>query len=74
MFETRPTLELVQIAQAGGGFELDARMRSTLDLVQIATAASRGGGTIVLKGLVLRSTLELVQIAQAGRGRVIFAD
>lgn len=71
-FEQRSTIELVQIATAGGGFRLDAGLRSTLELAQIATAASKAGARVTFAGLNLRSTIELVQIATAGRGSVVF--
>jgi hypothetical protein len=70
-FELRSTLELVQIASAGGGLRLEASLRSTLELVQIAAAASKSGARITFSGLTLRPTLELVQIASAGRGNII---
>ncbi len=44
MFEARQTLELVQIARAGGGFEIRVGARQTVELVQIAQAAAQGGG------------------------------
>lgn len=74
MFEARPTLELVQIAAAGGGFSMNAGARPTLELVQIAAAASGKGARIVFRGLGARPTLELIQIAAAGRGNVSFDD
>ena len=70
----RPTSELVQIANAGGGFFLIAVSRSTPELVQIASAARAGGARITFKGLTARSTAELVQIANAGQGAVYFED
>ena len=70
-FELKPTNELVQIAVAGGGFRLDAGLRSTPELVQIAVAAKSSGARITFAGLSLRPTHELVQIAVAGKGVVI---
>lgn len=74
MFEVRPTADLIQIANAGGGFEIRVSVRPTADLVQIAAAAANGGGTIFMRGLAVRPTAELVQIARAGQGHVVFAD
>ena len=74
MLEGRTTLELVQIANSGAGFELRASGRTTLELVQIANAAAAGGGTIFMRGLSGRTTLELVQIGNASKGHVDFAD
>lgn len=68
----RKTSELIRIAAAGGGFSLDAKLRTTSELTQIASAAARGGGTIHLNGMEIRKTSELEQIASAGKGRVVF--
>jgi DNA replication protein len=70
-FEMKTTLELVQIAAAGGGFHLDAKTRTTLELVQIAAAASQKGARLAFAGLNMRTTAELVQIAAAGKGCVV---
>ncbi|OHB39322.1 MAG: hypothetical protein A2Y09_03560 [Planctomycetes bacterium GWA2_39_15] len=69
-FELKTTMELVQIAAAGGGFRLDAAMRTTPELVQIAAAASRTGARVTFAGLKFRTTPELVQISAAGKGCV----
>lgn len=74
MFEARTTQELVQIAAAGGGFEIRVGPRRTQELVQIAAAASQNGAKVYFRGLAARTTQELVQIAAAGRGSVVFAD
>lgn len=68
----RTTLDLVQIASAGGGFKLEAAGRATLDLVQIAAAAARSKARVVFINMAGRSTLDLVQIATAGQGSVSF--
>jgi hypothetical protein len=73
-FESRPTADLVQLAAAGGGFRLNAAVRQTTELVQIAAAASRGGGRITFCGLTGRLTSDLVQIASAGKGTVAFDE
>ena len=73
MFENKTTLEIVQIAAAGGGFRLKANNRTTLELVQIA-AASNKGTKIFFSGLRNRTQLELVQIAAAGKGCIFFDD
>lgn len=72
IFSSRTTLELVQIAAAGGGFKLDASSRPTIELVQIAAAAGNKGARVSFVGLGTRPTSELVQIAAAGKGCVSF--
>jgi hypothetical protein len=71
-FEVRPTIELTQIAAAGGGFRLDAAVRPTMDLIQIATAAAKSGAHVTFAGLQVRPTMDLIQIATAGKGCVVF--
>ncbi|HDY7836846.1 TPA: hypothetical protein RQK39_004255 [Vibrio vulnificus] len=73
-FETRPTRELVQIAAAGGGFELNGATKPTRELVQIAAAGSTTGANLTFTGLSTRPTRELVQIASAGKGCVTLSD
>lgn len=70
----RPMEELVQIAAAGGGIELNMSRRPTAELVQIASAAAHGGSPIRFRGIAARPTNELVEIAAAGNGQVIFVD
>ena len=69
----RSTADLIEIVTAGGGLDLEASLRPTPDLIQIAAAAARGGGRIILRNLDLRPTGDLIQIGSAGKGRVIFA-
>lgn len=71
-FELRPINDLVMIANAGGGFELDAKLRPTNDLVMIANAAARGNAIVILYGMKLRPTNDLVMIANAGKGKIQF--
>ena len=71
-FEGRSTEDLVRIAEAGGGFRLDAGGRSTDDLAKIAGAASSWGIRLVFAGMNGRSTDDLVRIADAGEGCVEF--
>jgi hypothetical protein len=68
----RQTIELVRIAAAGGGFRLDAKIRTIDELVQIAAAASNSGARLEFQGMQTRTTDELVRIAAAGRGAVVF--
>lgn len=72
MFETRTTDELVRIALAGGGFELNAATRTTEDLVRIALATSTVGAKVSFSGLNTRPTDEIVRISLAGRGNISF--
>lgn len=73
-FRDMSTQDLVRIADAGGGFRLEAAGRPTNDLVKIAVAASSWGVGLVFAGMVDRSTDDLVRIAAAGEGSVQFED
>jgi hypothetical protein len=46
-FGKMPIDDLIQIANAGGGFRLDATHRYPDELIQIATAAKNGGATVI---------------------------
>ena len=48
MFEARQTDELVRIAQAGGGFEINIGARQADEIVRIALA---GKGNVFFAGL-----------------------
>ncbi len=74
MFEARTTEELVRIAIAGGGFDLNASARTTDELVRIAIAAKNNRARIGFRGLGARTTDEIVRIAIAGGGAVKFLD
>jgi len=69
-----PIDDLVRIAQAGGGFRLDATHRYPDELMQIATAAKTGGATVIFYGMSTYYTDDLIRIATAGKGSVIFED
>lgn len=71
-FELRPTVDLIRIAAAGGGFTLTATLRPTDDLIRVAAAASNSGARVVFTGLKLRPTADLIRIAAAGKGSVAF--
>ncbi|WP_279142618.1 hypothetical protein [Photobacterium phosphoreum] len=73
-FENRTTRELVQIAAAGGGFELNGEIKTTRELVQIAAAGANSGANLIFIGLSKLSTRELVQIAAAGKGCVTLSE
>ncbi len=66
--------DLIRIAQAGGGFRLNATHRYPNELMQIATAAKTGGATVIFSGMSAHYTDDLIQIATAGKGAVIFED
>ena len=69
-----PVDDLIRIADAGGGFRLDATHRYPDELIQIVTAAKTGGATVILYGMSVHYTDDLLQIATAGKGSVIFED
>jgi hypothetical protein len=73
MFDMRSLEDAVQVAQAGGGFTMQASVRRTDDLVRIAQAAAKSGAKVTFTGLEMRRTEDLVEIALAGQGAVSFA-
>jgi hypothetical protein len=73
-FGKMPIDDLIQIANAGGGFRLDATHRYPDELMQIATAAKNGGATVIFSGMSRYYTNDLIRIATAGKGAVIFED
>lgn len=78
-FNMRQKHDLVQILTAGGSLVLDGGMRSTFDLVELASAARVtavriSGVKLTLTNMSARSTFDLVQIASAGKGAVVFTD
>jgi hypothetical protein len=73
-FGKMPIDDLLQIANAGGGFRLDATHRYPDELIQIATAAKNGGATVIFYGMSRYYTNDLMRIATAGKGAVIFED
>jgi DNA replication protein len=68
----KSTVELVQIAAAGGGLRLPASSKATVELVQIAAAVSGKAARLFISNAGCKSTVELVQIATAGKGCVVF--
>ena len=63
--------EMVRIAAAGGGFDLDAGTYSVPDMVRIAAAGENKGPIRILNAASLQ-TAEIVRIATAGAGSVWF--
>lgn len=64
--------ELLKIAQAGGGFKLDASRCTTDDVVKLAEVIGRCGAELRISKIYSKSTDDLVKIASAGKGHVIF--
>lgn len=73
-FNMRHKHDLVQILSAGGSLVMDAGLKQTSDLIELASAARQGGSKLTLRNLGLRDTQDLVLIAAAGKGAVIFSD
>jgi uncharacterized protein (UPF0303 family) len=74
MLEGRTTMDLMSIAGAGGGFDINVAGRTTMDLMSIAGAAAKSGARLTFRGLASRTTMDLMSIAGAGKGTVQFAD
>ncbi|MGX8273020.1 hypothetical protein ACWQV9_10075 [Brevundimonas diminuta] len=73
MIGSKTTNDLIRIAHAGGGFTLEAKLRSVEDLIRIAHAAG-GRARLVFTGMAGRSTEDLIRIGHAGQGSVEFRD
>ncbi len=71
--ENRNLEDLVRIAAAGGGFEMDATRHHTDNLVRIVAAAQQHKARIHIRNTAIVSTDNLVRIAAAGQGVVTFA-
>ena len=64
--------DLVRIAAAGGGFEIDRGFLTVDDLVRIAAAASTHQARVTVTNLGMLSINDLVRIGAAGKGSVSF--
>ena len=74
MFEDRKMEDVLRIALAGGGMDMQASNRTTVELTRMALAGSTSGRRLIFRGLADRQPEDLVRIALAGRGTVLFAD
>ncbi len=71
----RTTNDLMRIAAAGGGMELDLGAFPVDDILRIAAAASNKPGTrLVLYNIGALALNDLLRIAAAGSGAVVFRD
>ena len=69
----RTTDDLVRIALAGGGFEIDASSRTTDEIVRIASATGNRPSKLKVSNTGKKTTDDLVRIALAGIGSVFIA-
>lgn len=72
--EAKATEDLIRIAAAGGGFNINASGRSTEDLIRVAAAAGNKGARVSFIGMRSKSTEDLIRIGAAGKGAVVFED
>ena len=66
--------DLIQIATAGGGFEIAGARFSALEIMRVATAASKSGARITIRNTPRFSLDELLRIPTTGQGAVLFAE
>jgi DNA replication protein len=66
--------DLVRIAAAGGGLRINCEKHLLPEIIRIASAASSGGGFIILENTSRLLTTDMVRIAAASKGHVIFND
>ncbi len=64
--------ELIKIAEAGGGFSMDASRCTTDEVVRVARVAGEHGAELRISRICGKSTEDLVKIAAAGKGHVFF--
>ena len=65
--------QLVRLAEAGGGFTINAQQGFHVeDLERIANAAAGTGARVTIQNYRL-SLDDMIRIARAGRGAVVFA-
>ncbi len=67
-------MDLVQLANAGASFAIDASRKTQLDLVQLAHAIKNGGGHLTVTGADRKTQLDLVQLANAGKAHITLAN
>lgn len=64
--------ELIKIAQAGGGFSMNASRCTTDDILRVAEVAGKTGAELRISRICGKTTDELVKIAEVGKGKVFF--
>lgn len=64
--------ELIKIAEAGGGFSMDASHCTTEEVVRVARVAGECGAELRISRICGKTTDDLVKIASAGKGHVFF--
>lgn len=74
MFEGKNFDDALELAEAGGGFEIDLDI-CTYDMAfKIALAAGRSGAQITFTGAKNEEIDNLSRIARAGKGNIKFAN
>jgi DNA replication protein len=64
--------ELIKIAEAGGGFSMDASHCTTEEVMRVARVAGECGAELRISRICGKTTDDLVKIASAGKGHVFF--
>jgi hypothetical protein len=70
--EGKSPADLIKLALAGSGLELDGRRYSTQDLMAIVRAL-KSNCTLVVTNADEKTTSDLVALAEAAPGRVVFS-
>ncbi|WP_455921798.1 hypothetical protein [Pseudomonas putida] len=70
---SKSQLDLLQLANAGAAFAIDAAHKTQLDLVQLANAVRMSGGHLTVSGSLQKTQLDLLQLANAGKGHITFS-
>lgn len=64
--------QIVRIAAAGGGMNIDAKGKTVEQVVNIAAAASTNQSKLVIRNSQTYTVDQLIRIAAAGKGCVFF--
>ena len=59
------TLDMIRIANAGGGLRVSCKGKNALDLIRIANATQQGKGALILTNTQGMSVLDMIRIANA---------
>ncbi len=69
---SRSTTDLKEIIRLGGGISIDATIKSTADLKDMARQAKASGAKLVIRNAGIKSAADLKDITRQAPGNVLF--
>jgi len=69
---SKSTNDLKEILRLGGGISIDAAIKSTADLKDMARQAKGSGATLIIRNAGIKAVTDLKDIARQAAGKVIF--